>query len=62
MKKVNKKITVISFIMLILLISSFILLRIDNDITKILGLIIGVISIIVGFILIKIDKNYDKKS
>jgi len=51
----NNKAKILFIVMLLLLISGFILLRIDNNICKIVGISLIPIIITIGFIIIKIN-------
>lgn len=60
MKKIDKKLKIWFIIMFIMLILSFILLRINNKVCQVIGISLLPIIIVIGFIIIKKDKNYDK--
>ena len=51
----NNSFKILFILMLVLLISGFVLLRIDNNICKIIGISLIPIIIILGFIMIKIN-------
>ena len=57
MKKLNKRIKIISILMFSLLILAFILIRINNNISKIISIVLIFISIILGLIINRIDKK-----
>lgn len=57
MKILKKKSNIIGILMFILMIISAVLLRVENNITKIIGLVLFPIIIILGIILLKIDKK-----
>lgn len=60
MRKINKILKTWFIIMFVMLILSFILLRIDNKICQAIGVSLLPIIILIGFVIIKNDKNYDK--
>ena len=57
MKKQSKKLKILFLITFILLIIAAILLRIDNEITKIIGIILLIPIIFLGFVIIIVDKK-----
>lgn len=57
MKKQSKKIKILFLITFILLITASILLRIDNEITKLIGIILLIPIIFLGFVIIIVDKK-----
>lgn len=57
MKFLKNKSNIVGFIMFIFMIVSAILLRINNNVTKIIGILIFPIVVILGIILLKIDKK-----
>ena len=57
MKFLKNKSNIVGFIMFIFMIVSAILLRINNNVTKIIGILIFPIVVILGIILLNIDKK-----
>lgn len=57
MKFLKNKSNIVGFIMFIFMIVSAILLRINNNITKLIGLVLFPIVVILGIILLKEDKR-----
>lgn len=62
MKKQSNKLKILFLITFILLLTAAILLRIDNNITKIIGIILVIPIIFMGFTIIVVDrKAYSRK-